>query len=140
MLISDLGEVSTVYGIQINYADQDAEFTGKQQGIYHQYIVYYSLDGKKWLVLIDKSKNKKDVPHDYVELDKPVKARYMKMENIHMPTGKFAVSGFRVFGFGSGQKPDAVKQFMALRSDETDRRNGWLKWQPVIMLMLIIFI
>lgn len=129
-LISDLGEMSTVYGLQINYADQDAEFLGKQQGIYHQYIVSYSLDGKKWHTLIDKSKNKKDIPHDYVELDKPVKARYLRMENIHMPTGKFAISGFRAFGFGSGEKPDPVKQFIALRG-ETDRRNVWLKWQPV---------
>ena len=130
-LITDLGEESDIYAIQINYADQDAEFLGKQQGICHQYIVYSSLDGKSWKKLIDKSQNKKDVPHDYVELEKPVKARYLKLENIHMPTGKFAVSGFRAFGFGSGQKPEAVKQFMALRSDVTDRRNAWLKWQPV---------
>jgi hypothetical protein len=130
-LISDLNEVSTVYAVQINYADQDVEFMGKQQGIYHQYKVYYSLDGKKWSILIDKSKNMKDVPHDYVELEKPVKARYLKMENIHMPTGKFAISGFRVFGFGSGQKPDKVEQFMALRTDNTDRRNAWLKWKAV---------
>ncbi|NDV94024.1 xylosidase [Dysgonomonas sp. 521] len=130
-LISDLGEVSTVHGIQINYADQDAEFMGKQHGIYHQYIVYSSLDGKNWKKLVDKSQNKKDVPHDYVELEKPVEARYLKMENVHMPTGKFAVSGFRVFGYGAGQKPGPVKQFVALRNDDTDRRNGWLKWQPV---------
>ena len=130
-LISDLGEISDVYAVQINYADQDAEFLGKQQGIYHQYIVYSSMDGKNWKKLIDKSQNKKDVPHDYVELEKPVKARYLKLENIHMPTGKFAISGFRAFGFGAGQKPEAVKQFMALRSDVTDRRNAWLKWQPV---------
>ncbi|GAB6121446.1 family 43 glycosylhydrolase [Dysgonomonas termitidis] len=130
-LISDLGEVSTVYALQINYADQDAEFSGKQQGIYHQYKIYYSSDGKKWDVLIDKSRNDKDVPHDYVELERPVKARYLKMENIHMPTGKFAISGFRVFGIGSGQKPDKVEQFMAFRSDVTDRRNAWLKWKPV---------
>ncbi len=130
-LISDLGEISTVHAVQVNYADQDAEFMGKQQGIYEQYIIYYSLDGKKWQTLVDKSKNRKDVPHDYVELEKSVKARYLKMENIHVPTGKFAISGFRAFGFGAGQKPEPVKQFMALRSDETDRRNGWLKWRPV---------
>lgn len=130
-LISDLAEVSTVYAVQINYADQDVEFLGKQQGIYHQYRVYYSLDGKKWNILIDKSKNMKDVPHDYVELETPVRARYLKMENIHMPTGKFAISGFRVFGLGSGQKPEKVEHFMALRSDVTDRRNAWLKWKPV---------
>lgn len=129
-LISDLGEVSTVYAIQINYADQDVEFMGKTLGKFHQYKVYSSLDGKKWDVLIDKSSNKTDVPHDYVELEKPIKARYLKLENIHMPTGKFAISGFRVFGFGAGEKPAPVEQFMVLRT-ETDKRSAWLKWKPV---------
>lgn len=129
-LISDLGEVSTVYAIQINYADQDVEFMGKTLGKFHQYKVYSSLDGKKWDVVIDKSSNKTDVPHDYVELEKPIKARYLKLENIHMPTGKFAISGFRVFGFGAGEKPAPVEQFMVLRT-ETDKRSAWLKWKPV---------
>ncbi|AFD08677.1 discoidin domain-containing protein [Solitalea canadensis] len=127
---TDLGEVSTVNAIQINYADQDVEFLGKQQGTYHQYKVYYSTDGKSWKTLIDKSQNKKDVPHDYVELDQPVKARFIKLENIHMPTGKFAISGLRVFGLGSGSKPDAVNQFIVLRT-EADKRSAWLKWEPV---------
>jgi len=52
---------------------------------------------KKWNLLIDKSGNKTDVPHDYIELAKPVEARYIKLENIHMPTGKFAISGLRIF-------------------------------------------
>lgn len=130
-LISDLGQISTVHAIQINYADQDVELMGKQTGTCHQYMVYYSLDGKKWSVLIDKSKNQKDVPHDYVELAKPVEARYLKLENIHMPTGKFAISGFRAFGLGKGDKPKAVEDFIVLRSDMTDKRNGWLKWKPV---------
>ena len=43
---TDLGNVSTVNAIQINYADQDAEFLGKQTNIYHQYKLYYSPDGK----------------------------------------------------------------------------------------------
>lgn len=127
---TDLGEVSTVNAIQINYADQDAEFLGKQQGTFHQYIIYSSPDGKKWSVLIDKSQNKTDVPHDYVELEKPVKARYIKMENIHMPTGKFAISGLRVFGLGNGAKPNIVGDFIVLRT-ETDKRSAWLKWKPV---------
>lgn len=129
-LISDLGDLSTVHAVQINYADQDAEFMGKTSGKCHQYIVSYSLDGKSWKVLIDKSKNTTDVPHDYIELDKPTKARYLKLENIHMPTGKFAISGFRAFGFGQGEKPQAVDQLIVLRND-TDKRSGWLKWKPV---------
>ena len=59
---------------------------------------------KHWKVIVDKSNNKNDIPHDYAELQQPLQARYLKIENIHMPTGKFALSGFRVFGNGNGSK------------------------------------
>jgi xylan 1,4-beta-xylosidase len=127
---TDLGNLSTVNAIQINYADQDAEFLGKSSGVYHQYKLYYSADGKKWTVLADKSNNKTDVPHDYVELERPVQARFIKMENIHMPTGKFAISGLRVFGNGNGVKPSAVANFIVLRT-EKDKRSAYIKWKPV---------
>jgi xylan 1,4-beta-xylosidase len=135
---TDLGQVSTVNAVQINYADQDVSFPkemdtiflGKTIGLYHQYKIYYSIDGKKWNVLVDKGNNKTDVPHEYVELEKPVQARYIKLENIHMPTGKFAISGLRVFGNGNGTKPDAVKGFIVLRT-EKDKRSAFIKWKPV---------
>lgn len=125
---SDLGSVSTVDAVQVDYADQDAAFMGKQLDIFHQYRILSSLDGKTWTTLIDKSKNKQDVPHDYVELSRPVEARYIKMENIHMPTGKFALSGLRVFGKGHGAVPDSVHHFVVFRGDQ-ERRNSWIKWQ-----------
>lgn len=127
---SDLGTVSTVHAIQVNYADQDAEFLGKSKGVYHQYRIYHSTDGKSWKLLVDKSNNKTDVPHDYIELPQPVKTRFLKLENIKMPTGKFALSGFRVFGKGSGSVPGAVQNFIVLRT-EKDKRSAWLKWKPV---------
>ncbi len=129
---TDLGEISTINAIQINYADQDVDssFLGKVNGIYHQYKIYASDDAKNWKLLVDKSQNKTDVPHDYIEFATPAKARYLKMENLHMPTGKFALSGFRVFGKGTGNVPDTVKNFVALRGD-SERRNSWLKWQMV---------
>jgi len=129
---SDLGEPSTIYAIQINYADQDAEFMGKSMGKFHQYKLYISDDGKKWKQLIDKSKNTTDVPHDYIELSSPVKARYVKLENIKMPTGKFAISGLRVFGKGSGSAPKKVEKFVVLRTPlkgEGNRLASWIKWQ-----------
>ena len=127
---TDLGGLSTVRAIQINYADQDAEFLGKSAGVYHQYKLYHSLDGKTWQLLADKSRNRTDVPHDYLELPKPVKTRFIKLENVHMPTGKFALSGLRVFGRGPGAKPAAVQNFVVLRT-EKDKRSAWLKWAPV---------
>jgi hypothetical protein len=127
---TDLGNISAVHAVQINYADQDAVFLGKTIDQFHQYKLYYSTDGIKWNLLVDKSDNKTDVPHDYIELPKPVQARYIKMENVHIPSGKFAISGLRVFGSGNGAKPDAVKEFVVLRT-EKDKRSAWLKWSPV---------
>ena len=129
---TDLGNISTVNAVQINYADQDVESNrlGKWDNQFHQYKLYYSVDGKKWVVLFDKSNNKTDVPHDYVELEKPIQARFIKLENIHMPAGKFAISGFRVFGNGNGAKPDPVQGFIVLRT-EKDKRSAFIKWKPV---------
>ncbi|OQP49397.1 xylosidase [Niastella yeongjuensis] len=129
-IATDLGSTCTVRAIQLNYADQDVNFLGKQQGTYHQYKLYQSADGKNWKLLVDKSNNKTDVPHDYIELQTPVQTRYIKLENIHMPGGKFAISGLRVFGNGNGNKPEEVKQFIVLRT-EKDKRSAWLKWRPV---------
>ncbi|MEO6316050.1 MAG: family 43 glycosylhydrolase [Chitinophagaceae bacterium] len=129
---TDLGKLSAVRAIQINYADQDVDSNrlGKWPGQYHQYKLYASADGKKWTVLVDKSNNKTDIPHEYVELAAPAQARYIRLENIHMPTGKFAISGLRVFGNGNGAKPDTVKQFFVLRT-EKDKRSAYIKWSPV---------
>jgi hypothetical protein len=129
---TDLGNLSTINAVQINYADQDVDsaFLGKQLGTFHQYKLSYSVDGKKWSMLKDKSANKTDVPHDYIGLEKPVQARFIRLENVHMPTGKFAVSGLRVFGNANGPKPEQVKQFIVLRT-EKDKRSAWIKWGPV---------
>lgn len=127
---TDLGNTSTVRAIQINYADQDVPFLGKQTDIYHQYKLYHSPDGKTWKLLVDKSNNRTDVPHDYIELAQPIQTRFIRLENGHMPAGKFAISGLRVFGNGNGNKPDSVKAFIVLRT-EKDKRSAWLKWSPV---------
>jgi len=129
---TDLGEISTINAFQINYADQDVEFMGKTLDKFHQYKIWASNDGIKWKVLVDKSKNLKDVPHDYVELEQPVKARFLKIENIKIPSGKFALSGFRVFGNGAGEKPKPVENFVVLRADknkEGNRLASWIKWK-----------
>ncbi len=132
-LISDLGEKSTINAIQVNFADQDATIMGKPETTNsHQYVISISDDGKTWKTLIDKSRNTEDVPHDYIELPKAVFGRYLKIENHQMPTGKFAICGFRAFGKGAGEKPEVVKKFVPLRTDpknEGERRNVWFKWQ-----------
>jgi hypothetical protein len=46
-----------------------------------------------------------------------------------MPTGKFALSGFRVFGNAGGAVPNKVSQFMVFRT-EKDKRSAFIKWSP----------
>jgi hypothetical protein len=43
------------------------------------------------------------------------------MENLKMPTGKFALSGFRVFGKGAIERPSAVENFVALRAEPREK-------------------
>ena len=129
---TDLGEVATVRAIQLNYADQDAAFMGKTLGKHHQYLITGSADGQTWEVVVDKAQNRTDVPHDYVELTAPRQLRYLRLENHAMPTGKFAISGFRVFGTGAGPRPDPVEHFVVLRATaegDNNRLASWLKWQ-----------
>ena len=45
-----------------------------------------------------------------------------------MPSGKFALSGLRVFGRQKGAVPDTVKHLIVLRG-KSEPRNAWLKWQ-----------
>jgi len=46
-----------------------------------------------------------------------------------MPTGKFAISGLRVFGNGNGVNPVPVEGFIVLRT-EKDKRSAFIKWKP----------
>lgn len=129
----DLGEMSTVNAVQINFADQDAALMGKpDKTTGHKYMLAVSDDRLTWRIIANKSKNKADVPHDYIELDKPATGRYVNLHVYDMPTGKVAISGFRVFGKGSGKAPGAVEGFVPLRTEkkkEGERRNVWFKWQ-----------
>jgi hypothetical protein len=81
-------------------------------------------------MLIDKSKNLKDVPHDYIELKPATNARYLRLTNISTSAGgKFAVRDLRVFGKSNLSKPAEVKNFI-VRRDEKDSRKAALNWQP----------
>ena len=126
----DLQKESIVNAIQINYAENETKIMGRQPDIYYQYLLEYSTDGKTWKTLADKTQNKTDVPHDYIELAKPVKARYIKLTNYHMADGTFALAGLRVFGNGGGKAPSKVKN-LSLKRLETDRCVVDLNWTKI---------
>ena len=123
----DLGTVSTIRAIQVDYHDYHSNIYGRQDSLYEQYLVEGSTDGKTWSVIVDKRNNYKDAPNDYVQLNEPAKARYIRFTSYHVPTPYLAISGLRIFGNGNGKKPAKVKQFVVMR--DIDKRNAHLTWK-----------
>ncbi|MBK5269902.1 MAG: family 43 glycosylhydrolase [Bacteroidia bacterium] len=123
----DLEKECTINALQVNYAENDMKLFGRQPGIYYQYLLEYSDDGKTWNTLVDKTKDTIDAPHDYIELQTPVKARYIRMTNYHMPDGTFALAGLRVFGNAGGSVPSAVTSLNMMRP-ENDKAVVKLSW------------
>ena len=125
----DLERPGKVYAIQINYQDHDSKMFGRIPGLYHRYTIEGSIDGNIWEVLIDRSNNYRDVPNDYVELAVPARVRYVRFNNIHVPTPELAISDLRIFGTGEGKIPAPVKKVQVNR--KTDRRDVHISWEPL---------
>ena len=124
----DLGKPRRIEAVQVNFAEHESTAIGRAPDLYHQYRLEASLDGKVWNSLADRSGNRKDVPHDYVELPAAVQARYVRLTNVHFPGGgPFSVRDLRVFGSGEGKPPAAAPRFEVHR-DSSDARNAVIRW------------
>ena len=124
----DLGSNCTVNAVQINFAENSTQIFGRDNVLSQQYLVEYSTDKKTWKTLVDKTANSEDLTHQYHVMKTPLTARYLKVTNYRVPGGTFAISGFRVFGKGTGKQPIKVTSFEAVR-DTTDPRNVTLTWK-----------
>lgn len=125
-LTIDLEAPATVHAVQVNYFDYKTNRYGRTEGLRYRYTVEGSLDGSEWFPLVDRSRSYKDTPNDYVQLDAPRRARYVRYRNIEIPTPYLALSDIRVFGIGEGKKPRPVRHFQAVR--QVDRRDALLTW------------
>jgi hypothetical protein len=126
-LCVELDDNSTVNAIQSNFADNDSKLKPDSKDIYYCYRILASNDKKSWNVIVDRSNNRKDACHDYIELDKPVKTKYIKIENVSVPDGEFSVYDLRIFGTRKGKSPEAITDFKVERN-ETDTRKAWIEW------------
>jgi xylan 1,4-beta-xylosidase len=114
--------------VQVNFAEHQTKLHDRSAQIYFQYMLEASDDKNHWVPIADKTVNQTDVPHDYIELAVPVKARYVRLTNYHVPDGTFSLSGLRVFGNGQGEKPANEPEFTAMRN-KNDRREVKLNWK-----------
>lgn len=123
----DLLQPGTVHAIQVNYHDHESGMYGRIEGLYHRYVIEGSLDRKQWEVLVDRSGSFEDVPNDYVELARPQTVRYIRYQNIHVPTPNLSISDLRVFGRGHGKIPGKTRGVQVTR--QSDRRDAIIRWQ-----------
>ena len=123
----DLQKISIINAVQINYAENQTELLGRDPKMYYQYLLEYSVDNRTWKRFVDKTKNKTDIPHEYIQLRTPVKARFVRLTNYHVPDGTFAIAGLRIFGSGQGSKPEVVKN-ISVNRNANDRREVTLRW------------
>jgi xylan 1,4-beta-xylosidase len=140
----DLGEGATVHAIQVNLAEHelphqrvpraDTEVTA----LWRRYIDTYdhptefllegSRDGVTWETLEDSRGASWNRSHVYVELPEPVTLRHVRLTGFIQPYGsRFAVSGLRVFGLGSGEAPAAA----APRARRTGPLDALVTWAAV---------
>ena len=129
----DLGQVYDVRAVQINFADDEPDIPcpGKIRGTTQaRYIeetdhatrwkLEGSTDGEHYFVIEDKSEAKTDLPHDLVVREAGIQVRYVRLTIVAVPYGqKPCISGLRVFGIGTGGKPE-IPAFAAKRVSDLD--------------------
>ncbi len=126
----DLKKEYTVKAIQINFTDYKSNlYSNDRNKVFIQSKVYSSTDGKNWDIIFDNSEIKEDHPNHYIELNTPVKARYIRYENIYVPTPNLAICAVRIFGNGDGDKPDTPANLKVVRHE--DERNATITWNKV---------
>ena len=126
----DLEEVSDVYALQLNFFDyEETGFWGRMPNLRQRYLVEASVDGARWQILADYRNSFRDAPHNYIELDQPIEARYIRYRHHYVPGKNLAMGDIRVFGLGRGKKPATVKGFTVVR--EADERNARISWKAV---------
>jgi hypothetical protein len=135
----DLGDVYTVCGLQVNFADQDTENVGGRDcTCVYRYKLEASVDGETFATLVDRSDNSDDYSHEYFELEDEQRIRYIRLTNMgEVPAGgRFALSGLRVFGYGNAPVPTAVnavtcerledERMMTVSWDESPNAEGYM--------------
>jgi hypothetical protein len=133
-MVVDLGKAAEIYALQVNFDMHGASpdfVRSTKNPRYQSYTIHVSNDNRSWSLLVDRSNNNKDAPHEYLELAKAVTARYVKLTNVFTPGGgNFAVKDLRVFGNPKQAKYSQADNVTIAR-DPQDRRTATVTWKPV---------
>jgi xylan 1,4-beta-xylosidase len=125
----DLGGEREVRAVQVNYVDYESDIFASDSTVYTQFLLHHSLDGKRWEKIADLTEERRDRPNAYIELPRPVRARYIRYEHVYVASPNLAIGDLRVFGNASGRAPATPKRLAARR--DADERNATISWSPV---------
>jgi xylan 1,4-beta-xylosidase len=128
-LTIDLGSVSEVRAVQVNFTDYKSNIYDSDSSVYTRFQILASKDNKTWSVIADLSREKTDRSNPYIELAQPAQARYIRYQHMRSKTPNLAISDIRVFGKGGVKPPVAPTGFAARRDKDT--RNAFVEWKKV---------
>jgi hypothetical protein len=128
-LTVDLGRLSLIRAVQVNYADYKSGLFGSDSNVVTRFTLSVSNDGLRWRTVADLSRSTRDRPNAYVELATPAEARFVRYNHVHVGARNLAISDLRIFGKGAGPVPATPAEFTARR--DRDERNAIISWKPV---------
>lgn len=128
-LTIDLGHVVQLRALQVNHADYHSNRFASDSTLYTRFRISTSLDGRTWRRAADLSRETRDRPNAYIELQAPVRARFVRYEHLHVGAATLAISDIRVFGNGGGSPPSTPAQLTVTRA--ADARNAQIAWTRV---------
>lgn len=147
----DLGKEYTVHSIQLNLAEEGIptqkypkserstdissgyRYVDSSSKLCTRYIMEGSVNCKDWFVIKDASKSNSDLSHDYVILPENTTARYIKVTAVQLAyEQKFAISGLRVFGLDTIEKPGQVEGVVGVRTSPLDAHIKWQRTSDAI--------
>lgn len=80
--------------------------------------LFFDNDGKKYFMIEDKTNATTDLPHDFIVRENGILIRYVRLTIIEVPYGVDpCISGIRVFGIGTEEKPGETV-FAVKRSED----------------------
>lgn len=144
----DLEDVYDVRAVQLNFADNEIpamkisnsersglgsnrRYIAKNENNHTRFLLEGSEDGENWFTLADKRNADTDLSHDFMIFEDGVKVRYLKVMAEELPYNQnFALSGFRVFGNGNGEKP-AKAQNVKAAVCAGDKLKADIAWDKV---------
>jgi hypothetical protein len=111
---SDLGNVSTVNAIQINYADQDVDSDrlGKVNDQYHQYKLYYSPDGRNGMCSLTKAITKQMCHTSMLSWKNLYRPDLSSLKTFTCRRGGLLSVVFAYLGNGNGSKARCCKRLL----------------------------